>query len=206
MTTPVTYGCGMPKPTATWTRVCAAIGVTPSASAIPAAKSTGFMGHLRPAFPERVVPGAMASSQRQLQWGLRVLSASSAVTGECHPVGSQLSPGSRNASTRRWRDDLTHQPHHFSGLGVASRCLLGENAATVDLHLEHAARGLDQLHVGVRVGLADFGRQTGGSWLVVSDDAVFDRNAHAVNDSRACQVTPRGRTCSELAHACPLPP
>ena len=88
-------------------------------------------------------------------------------------------------STRRWRGDLPHESHHFSGLGVASQRLLGEEAAAIDLHLEHAARRLNQLHVGVGVGLADFGRQTGGSWLVVSDDAVFDRNAHAVNDSRA---------------------
>jgi hypothetical protein len=68
---------------------------------------------------------------------------------------------------------------------VTSQRLLGENAATVDLDLEHAARRLDQLHIGVGVGLADFGRQTGGSRLVVSDDAVFDRDAHGVNDSRA---------------------
>jgi hypothetical protein len=68
---------------------------------------------------------------------------------------------------------------------MASHRLFGEDAATVDLDLEHAARRLDQLHVGVRVGLTDFGRQTGGSRLVVSDDAVFDRDAHGVNDSRA---------------------
>src|SRR3989442_6164653 len=53
MTTPVTYGRGTPKPTATLTRVCAAIGAALSASAIPAAKSTRFIGHLRPAFLER---------------------------------------------------------------------------------------------------------------------------------------------------------
>src|SRR2546422_7220927 len=53
MTTPVTYGRGTPKSTATLTRVCAAIGAAPSASAIPTAKSTRFIGHLRPAFLER---------------------------------------------------------------------------------------------------------------------------------------------------------
>src|SRR2546426_4247657 len=53
MTTPVTYGRGTPKPTATLTRVCAAIGAALSASAIPTAKSTRFIGHLRPAFLER---------------------------------------------------------------------------------------------------------------------------------------------------------
>jgi len=68
---------------------------------------------------------------------------------------------------------------------VATEGFLGEDPATVDLDLKHAARRLDQLHVGVGVALADFGRQTGGAGLVVSDDAVFDRDTHAVKDSRA---------------------
>ena len=88
-------------------------------------------------------------------------------------------------STRRWWGHLAHQPEHFSRLGVAPLRLLGENATPVNLNFEHPAGRLDQLHVGLGVGLADFGRQTGGPRLVVSDDAVFDRNAHAVNDSRA---------------------
>ena len=84
-----------------------------------------------------------------------------------------------------WRGYLAHQPQHFSAFGVTPLRLLGENAAPINLHFEHAAGRLDQLHVGVGIGLADFGRQTGGPRLVVSDDAVFDRDAHAVNDSRA---------------------
>jgi hypothetical protein len=80
---------------------------------------------------------------------------------------------------------LLDQPQHLPLLGVASEALLGENAASVDLDLEHASGRLDQLYVGVRVGLADFGRQTGGPGLVVSDDAVFDGDSHAINDSRA---------------------
>jgi hypothetical protein len=68
---------------------------------------------------------------------------------------------------------------------MASQGLLREDATPVDLHLEHAARRLNQLHVSVGVGLADLGRQTGGPGLVVSDDAVFDGDAHAVNDSCA---------------------
>src|SRR6059036_3254567 len=60
--------------------------------------------------------------------------------------------------------------------------------------VQRAARGLDQLDVRVRVGLADFGRQTGGPRLVVSDDTVLDGDAHtgcgragwvACKDSRA---------------------
>jgi len=81
------------------------------------------MGHLRPPSLKGRAE-ALVSSQRQLWWGLRALSARAAVTGECHPLGSRQSPGSRNVQTRRWRGDLTHQPHHFSGLGVASQRLL----------------------------------------------------------------------------------
>src|SRR5438874_269176 len=59
--------------------------------------------------------------------------------------------------------------------------------------LRTPARGLDQLDVRVRVGLANFGRQTGGPRLVVSDDTIFDGDAHrlgasglgCVKDSRA---------------------
>lgn len=48
----------------------------------------------------------------------------------------------------------------------------------VDLHLEDPAGGFDQLDLGVGVGAPDFGRQTGGPRLVVSDDAEFDGHAH----------------------------
>ena len=72
-----------------------------------------------------------------------------------------------------------------SRFGVPAQRLLGKDAAPIHLHFEHAARRLDQLHVGMGIGLADFGRQTGGPRLVVSDDAVFNRDTHVVNDSRA---------------------
>ena len=62
---------------------------------------------------------------------------------------------------------------------------LGEHAAPVDLDFEHAARGLDQLDVRVRVGLANFGRQTGGPRFVVSDDTVFDGDAHTIEGEGA---------------------
>jgi hypothetical protein len=72
-----------------------------------------------------------------------------------------------------------HQTEHFSWLGVPPHGLFGEDPAPIDVNFEHAAGRLDQLHVGVRVDLPDFGRQTGGPRLVVSDDAVFDGHAHA---------------------------
>jgi len=80
---------------------------------------------------------------------------------------------------------LLHQPQHLARLGVAAVLLLGKDLAPVHFHLKHAAGGLDQLDVRVRVQGADFGRQTGGPGLVVSDDAVFDRDAHALKLSRA---------------------
>jgi hypothetical protein len=67
---------------------------------------------------------------------------------------------------------------------VTPEGFLGEYPAPVDLDFEHAARGLDQLDVRVRVGLADFGRQTGGPRLVVSDDTVFDGDAHTLWERR----------------------
>src|SRR5438046_3746764 len=88
MTTPVTYGRGTPKPTATLTRVCAAIGAAPSASAIPAAKSTRFIGHLRPGLSGKVAPDATAPSQRQLPRGLMAPAREAAGAAQCHLAGS----------------------------------------------------------------------------------------------------------------------
>src|SRR2546427_12035024 len=116
MTTPVTYGRGTPKPTATLTRVCAAIGAAPSASAIPTAKSTGFIGHLRPGLSGKVVPDATAPSQRQLPTGLRTPAREAAGAAQCHLAGSLLSAGSRR---RRQRDGgggpRPLHPPHFPG-------------------------------------------------------------------------------------------
>jgi hypothetical protein len=77
-----------------------------------------------------------------------------------------------------WRCAL-HQADNLSRLGVSPHGLLGEDPAPIHFNFEHAAGRLNQLDVGVRVDLPDFGRQTGGPRLVVSDDAVFDGHAHA---------------------------
>jgi len=77
------------------------------------------------------------------------------------------------------------QPQDLARLRVASQPLLGEDPAPIHVHLEYAARGLDELDFGVRVGLPNLGRQTGGPRLVVSNDAVLDGHMHIVNDSRA---------------------
>jgi hypothetical protein len=81
---------------------------------------------------------------------------------------------------------LLDQSQHLARLGVTAQALLREDPTPVNFHFEHAARRLDELDVRVRISLADFGRQTGGSGFIVSDDAVFDRDTHSdVNDSHA---------------------
>ena len=95
--------------------------------------------------------------------------------------GGHTVPAGRQAP-RLWLlggNRALHQTKHLAGLSVPPHGLLGEDPAPIHFHLEHTAGRLDQFHVGVRVGLADLGRQTGGPRLVVSDDAVLDRHAHA---------------------------
>src|SRR5437660_12923924 len=74
---------------------------------------------------------------------------------------------------------LLDQPQDLARLRMAAERLLGNHPALVDFDFEHPARGLDQLHLGVGVGFANLGRQTGGPRFVVSDDAVLDRDVHA---------------------------
>jgi hypothetical protein len=68
---------------------------------------------------------------------------------------------------------------------VAPQARFGKNPSTVDIDLKDAAGRLDEPDFGMRKCSADLGRQTGGPRFVVSDDAVLDRDGHAVNDSRA---------------------
>ncbi len=76
---------------------------------------------------------------------------------------------------------LLEQPNHLALVGMALQRLLREYAAAIHLYLEHAARRLDELDLRLGKGFADLGRQTGSPWLIVSDNAEFDRHAH---DSR----------------------
>lgn len=57
---------------------------------------------------------------------------------------------------------------------------LREHQVPVDLDLEGAARRLDQLDLGVGERIPELCRQTGGSGLVVSDDAVGNRDDHGL--------------------------
>ena len=73
-----------------------------------------------------------------------------------------------------------NETQYLPGLGVAAEGLLRKDLPAVDVDLEHAAGGFDQLHLGLRVGLTNLGRQTGSPGLVISNDAVFNRDAHGV--------------------------
>ena len=55
---------------------------------------------------------------------------------------------------------------------------LGEDQHTVPGDFERTAAPLEQLNRRVGIRLLDLGRQTGGPWFVVSNDAVTDRNVH----------------------------
>ena len=76
---------------------------------------------------------------------------------------------------------VPHQSHDLSRLGVSPERLLGENEATVYRHVEYPARGLDQADLGIGKGLFQLSRQTGGSGLIVSNDAVLDRDEHGLS-------------------------
>lgn len=56
--------------------------------------------------------------------------------------------------------------------------LLGKDQLAVHRDLEQAAGGLDQLNFRLRVRLLQLSRQTGGSGLVVSNNAVLDCYMH----------------------------
>jgi hypothetical protein len=63
-------------------------------------------------------------------------------------------------------------------LRVPAERLLGKDQVAVHCDLEDAAGGRDQPDLGVGYVLLQLSRQTGGSRLVVSDDAVLDDHAH----------------------------
>jgi hypothetical protein len=55
---------------------------------------------------------------------------------------------------------------------------LGEDQRVIHRHLEDSTGGRDQLNVGSGIRLLQLSRQTGGSGLVVSDDAELDTHMH----------------------------
>jgi hypothetical protein len=73
-------------------------------------------------------------------------------------------------------DDL----EHLARGSVPAQSPLGEHELTVHRDFVYPARGLDELDVGVLERFLDLGRQTGSPWLVTSDPAVLDRDAHTI--------------------------
>jgi hypothetical protein len=54
---------------------------------------------------------------------------------------------------------------------------LRKHQITVDDDLEDTVCTLDEMRRGAKLPI-QFGRQPGGPWLVVSNNAIFDRNVH----------------------------
>jgi hypothetical protein len=61
---------------------------------------------------------------------------------------------------------------------VALERPLGEHQHAVFRNFEHASASLQQLHRRLGIRGANLGRQTGGPWFVVSNDAVANRDVH----------------------------
>jgi hypothetical protein len=80
-----------------------------------------------------------------------------------------------------------YQTGDLAGLGVPPQLGLFEDRPLIDHHFESslARRNHDDISVGP--ALSELSRQTGGSWLVVSKCAVFDRDLHG--SSSAIDVT-----------------
>jgi hypothetical protein len=55
--------------------------------------------------------------------------------------------------------------------------MLREDQLAVEPHIEDASGALDQIRALAEL-LFNFVRQTGGTWLVVSNHAVFNRDCH----------------------------
>lgn len=87
-------------------------------------------------------------------------------------IGRPTGAPTRDATTGS-ADLFCDQAFHFAVLGKAPEGLLGEQRLAVEADLEDPVLALDQLRIEAET-LLQFGRQTGGSGLVVSNDAVFD--------------------------------
>jgi len=74
---------------------------------------------------------------------------------------------------------LREQLHDLARLRMAPLGLLREHQVSVGRHFEDAAGRWDEPDVSVGKLVFQLGRQTGGSGLVVSDDAVLDHYPHA---------------------------
>src|SRR6266853_5598408 len=102
------------------------------------------------------------------------------------------------------------QFHDLSWLRVAPESLLREYQIAVDGHFEDAARRGHQPDFGIGNFMLQLSRQTGGSRLVVSDDAVLDDHAHGPSpvswggQGRRIVAVPWGEAKGDRADVTPL--
>lgn len=80
-----------------------------------------------------------------------------------------------------------YQTGDLAGLGVTPQLGLFEDRPVIDHHFESSLSRRNHGDIGVGPALSELSRQTGGSWLVVSECAVFDRDLH--RGSSALDVT-----------------
>jgi hypothetical protein len=72
-----------------------------------------------------------------------------------------------------------NERHDLAADRVTPERLLGKYEVAVHRHFEYAARRGNQLDVGIGDLPLQLSRQTGGSGLVISDDAILDGDPHA---------------------------
>ncbi len=84
--------------------------------------------------------------------------------------------GSRGSGVESWAE----QVFYFAGIGEAPHLVLREDQVTVHADFKGSARTLDEAGRNL-VSLLNRVRQTGGSGLVVSNNAVFDRDLGHLN-------------------------
>ena len=92
--------------------------------------------------------------------------AAAGIDGDTHGCGSRLLGNS------------LEQVYDLARLGVPARGALREHQFPIDHHVENTAGTGDQLRLDAGKRLLQLSHQTGGSWFVVSNDAVVDRGAH----------------------------
>jgi len=97
-------------------------------------------------------------------------------------------PGGLSAHTKG------HHIFHFSAFGEATDGLFGENEVVVEVDLEDSAFTFYQFRFKSEA-LFECVRQTGGTGLVVSNDAIFDPNR---SHCRILQFGQKDRRCPSL--------
>ena len=67
---------------------------------------------------------------------------------------------------------------------------LGKHEHAVFRHFKDATTPLEDLDRRLGIRLSDLGRQTGGPWFVVSNDAIADRDVHGgVNSDQGLVIS-----------------